>query len=36
MTTWTSDELDEIGAADALDLALVRRDGTLRRSAGST
>jgi hypothetical protein len=31
MPTWTSDELDEIGAADALDLASMRRDGTLRR-----
>ena len=31
MATWTSDELDEIGAADELDLASVRRDGTLRR-----
>ena len=28
MATWTSDELDEIGAADELDLASVRRDGT--------
>lgn len=31
MATWTSDELDKIGAADELDLAPVRRDGTLRR-----
>ena len=32
MATWTSDELDEIGAPDELDLAPVRRDGTLRRT----
>ena len=31
MAAWTSDELDEIGAAEELDLASVRRDGTLRR-----
>jgi hypothetical protein len=30
MTTWTSDELDRIGAAEELNLASVRRDGTLR------
>jgi len=30
MTTWTSDELDKIGAAEELDLASVRPDGTLR------
>jgi hypothetical protein len=30
LTTWTSDELDKIGAADELKLASVRRDGTLR------
>jgi hypothetical protein len=30
MTTWTSDELDKIGAAEELNLASVRRDGTLR------
>jgi hypothetical protein len=31
MTTWTSDDLDKIGAAEELDLASVRRDGTLRK-----
>ena len=31
MPTWTSDELDQIGAADELDLASMRRDGKLRR-----
>ena len=31
MATWTHDELDEIGAADELDLASMRHDGTLRR-----
>ena len=30
-TTWTSDELDKIGAADELELASVRRDSTLRK-----
>ncbi len=30
MTTWTSDELTKIGAADELELASLRRDGTLR------
>jgi hypothetical protein len=30
MTTWTTDELDKIGAAEELDLASVRPDGTLR------
>jgi hypothetical protein len=30
MGAWTSDELDTIGAAEELDLASVRRDGTLR------
>jgi len=30
MSTWTSDELDRIGAADELELAAVRRDGTRR------
>jgi len=29
--TWTSDELDAIGAGEELTLASVRRDGTLRR-----
>ena len=31
MSTWTSDELSKIGAAEELDLASVRRDGTLRK-----
>ena len=30
MSTWTSDELDKIGAAEELQLASLRRDGTLR------
>ena len=30
MTAWTSDELDKIGAAEELEIASVRRDGTLR------
>jgi hypothetical protein len=30
MTTWTSDELDEIGNADELRLATARPDGSLR------
>jgi hypothetical protein len=30
MTTWTSNELNRIGAADELELAPMRRDGTLR------
>jgi hypothetical protein len=30
MAHWTSDELTAIGAAEELDLAPVRRDGTLR------
>jgi hypothetical protein len=30
MTTWTNNELDEITAAEELDLASVRRDGKLR------
>jgi hypothetical protein len=30
MTTWTSDELTKIGAAEELQIASVRRDGTLR------
>jgi hypothetical protein len=33
MPTWTSDELDQIGAAEELDLASMRHDGTLRRPA---
>jgi hypothetical protein len=31
MTTWTSDELARIEAADELELAALRRDGTLRK-----
>jgi hypothetical protein len=30
MTTWTSDELDRIGAAEEVQIAPLRRDGTLR------
>ena len=30
MTTWTSDELNKIGTAEELELAPLRRDGTLR------
>ncbi|MEU5645245.1 DUF2255 family protein [Streptomyces milbemycinicus] len=30
MTTWTSEELDRIGHADELEMAPLRRDGTLR------
>jgi hypothetical protein len=30
MTTWTSDELNKIGTADELEIASLRRDGTLR------
>jgi hypothetical protein len=30
MTTWTIDELTRIGAADELQIAPLRRDGTLR------
>jgi hypothetical protein len=30
MTTWTSDELDNIGNADELQLATQRPDGSLR------
>ncbi len=30
MTSWTGDELDRIGAAEELQLATLRRDGTLR------
>ncbi|WP_155368394.1 DUF2255 family protein [Catellatospora vulcania] len=29
-TTWTTEELDRIGAADELDIAARRRDGSLR------
>jgi hypothetical protein len=31
MATWTSDELDRIGGADELAIALLRRDGTWRK-----
>jgi hypothetical protein len=31
MTTWTSDELNKIGTAEELELASLRRDGTLRK-----
>lgn len=30
MSTWTNDELDEIGTAEELQIASLRRDGTLR------
>jgi hypothetical protein len=30
MTAWTSDELNRIGAAEELQIASLRRDGTLR------
>ncbi len=30
MTAWTSDELNEIGKAEELQIASCRRDGTLR------
>ena len=32
MTTWTSDELDKIAAAEELQITSVRRDGTLRNA----
>src|SRR5947209_14225779 len=31
MTTWTSDELDKIAVAEELEIASLRRDGTLRK-----
>ena len=31
MSTWTKDELKRIGAAEELEIASVRRDGTLRK-----
>jgi hypothetical protein len=31
MSTWTSDELDSIGAAEELEIAAVRSDGTPRK-----
>ena len=30
MMRWTNDELDKIGIADELEIAPLRRDGTLR------
>ncbi len=30
MTTWASEELDKIGTAEELEIASLRRDGTLR------
>ena len=32
MTAWTSDELNKIGKAEELQIASLRRDGTLRNS----
>jgi hypothetical protein len=32
MSTWTSNELDRIGGAEELEIASVRRDGTLSRA----
>ncbi len=31
MTAWTTDELNKIGAAEELEIASVRADGTLRK-----
>jgi hypothetical protein len=31
MTAWTNEELDRIGAAEELEVASLRADGTLRR-----
>ena len=31
MTNWTADELDSIGQADELEIAVRRPDGTLRK-----
>lgn len=31
MTTWTSAELDKVGAAEELEMKSLRRDGTLRK-----
>jgi hypothetical protein len=31
MSRWTSDELDKIGEAEELEIASVRRDGSLRK-----
>src|SRR4051812_33834091 len=32
MSSWSHDELDKIGNADELEIASLRRDGTLRKS----
>lgn len=32
MTAWTSDELKKIGTAEELEIASLRRDGSLRKS----
>lgn len=32
MTAWTSSELDRVGAAEELEIASLRQDGTLRKS----
>ncbi len=32
MTTWTKDEINKIGAAEELQIASLRRDGSLRKS----
>ena len=32
MNTWTSDELDKIGAAEELEIAPLRRDGRLHKA----
>ena len=32
MTTWTNDELNKIGRAEELQIASLRRDGTLRNA----
>jgi hypothetical protein len=32
MTTWTSDELDRVGAAQELEMAARKRDGSLRKA----
>lgn len=31
MTQWTSDQLDKVGRAEELQIASIRRDGTLRK-----
>jgi hypothetical protein len=31
MTTWTPDELDKIGTAEELEIAALRRDGTMTK-----